>query len=74
MYETDYGGTLIVIGFLTGFGLADVIVGILDACTLVLLMCACEDCSQLPTRTPYLERFLRNYYSRECYTILSSTG
>lgn len=71
IYYTDFGGTLIVLGFLTGYGLADVIVEILDAAVLLMLMCMCEDTSSISKRVPELEVYLRTKYPTECGSLFS---
>jgi len=74
LYDTDYGGTLIVVAFLTGYGLGDVVVEILDSCVLVLLMCICEDLSSLQTRAPSLEKFLRENFAEESAPLFSRSN
>lgn len=74
MWYTDFGGTLIVVGFLTGYGLADVIVEILDSSVLIMLMCICEDTSTISKRVPTLEVYLKKNYSSECGSLFSRNG
>lgn len=71
-YYCDYSGTLFLIGFITSYGLADVLSEIFKSATIILLMCICEDTSIIFNRVPLLESFIRERYSAQCSDLFAN--
>lgn len=65
-YYSDYSGLLYLIGFLAGYGIADVITETLNSIVVILLLCVCEDTSIIANRVPALETFIQEKYSKQC--------
>ena len=71
---TDYSGCVVFICFLIGYGIADVVIVMLDSCILALLMSVCIFPASLGQRAPRLREYLNRRYGTECESLLQGSG